>query len=131
MAAQLIEHGGHRMLVADTGGPKIGRVQDTYALMEDAIGQGAPVIVMPLECLHQDFLKPPFVMAGDFLQKLANYRFKFAVIGDISQQIARSDRLRDLVAEANRGRSCYFMPDLDALALKLTSSASASSKPAS
>lgn len=116
----LIEHGGHRMIVADPEGPKIGRVQDAYPFMEEAIAQRASVIVLPLARLHQEFLKLRSGMAGEFLQKLANYRFKVAVIGDISEPIAKSQPLRDFVSESNRGRSIFFLADLDALAAKLT-----------
>lgn len=117
---QLIEHLGHRLITTDSAGPWIGRIPDAYELMEAALAHKTSVIVVPLSRLHPEFLKLRSGMAGDFLQKMSNYRFKFAVIGDISAHIAKSDKLRDFVIEANRGRSIFFLPDLDALASKLT-----------
>lgn len=118
--ALLVEHGGHRLIVAEAEGPMIGRVQDAYALMEQAIAERTSVIVVPVARLHVEFLKLRSGMAGEFLQKMANYRIKVAVIGDISARLEKSDALRDFVRESNRGRSVFFLPDLDALALKLS-----------
>jgi hypothetical protein len=53
------------------------------------------------------------------LQKAANYRLKFAVLGDVSAHVCASDALRDFVVECNRGRSIFFVADLPALAERL------------
>lgn len=50
-------------------------------------------------------------MAGDFVQKFANYRQGLAVVGDISQALTESSALRDFVRESNRGRHVWFVAD--------------------
>jgi hypothetical protein len=89
---KLIEYGGHRVLVADASCPMIGSSQD-------ALRSG---------------------LAGEFLQKTVNYRGRFAVTGDISEQITASTALRDFVVECNRGRSIFSLPDLAAVAAKIS-----------
>ena len=42
-----------------------------------------------------------------------------AVVGDIAGKVAASAALADWVRESNRGRSLWFVPDLDALAARL------------
>ena len=44
---------------------------------------------------------------------------RLAVIGDISEQLAASNALRDFVWESNRGDQIWFLADEDALDEKL------------
>ena len=67
---------------------------------------------------HPAFLQLRSGLAGEFIQKFVNHRLAFAVIGDVDR-IAESEALRDFVRESNRGRSVFFLPDLDAFAAKL------------
>jgi hypothetical protein len=61
--------------------------------------------------------------AGAVLQKLANYRFELAVVGDISAHTESSTAFRDFVREANRGSAVLFCADLPALGERLAASA--------
>ena len=63
-------------------------------------------------------------LAGEVLQKAANYGFKFAVLGDVSAYVAASDALRDFVIECNRGGSIFFVDDLKDLEARLGAPAS-------
>ena len=54
-------------------------------------------------------------IAGEVLQKLANYRGRLAIVGDISRYLERSESLRALVRECNRKRDVCFVPTLEAL----------------
>ena len=58
-----------------------------------------------------DALKP-YVTAG---------RIQVAVVGDTTAAQAASGPLRDFVLESNRGRTVWFVDDLDALRTKLGS----------
>jgi hypothetical protein len=71
--------------------------------------------------LHESRIAPEFFdlrtgIAGEVLQKFVNYRVKFAILGDISRYTDRSESLRALVRESNRGRDVAFVPSLEALA---------------
>jgi hypothetical protein len=120
MSPNLIERDGYRMLVADGAGPAIASAQDAIALIEQAFEQRASVIVVAVERLAPAFFKLRTGLAGEIVQKFVNYGMKFAVIGDMSAEIAASDALRDFVRESNRGTEILFLPDLDALIAKLS-----------
>jgi hypothetical protein len=57
------------------------------------------------------------------LQKFVNYRIRLAVIGDISAFTGASRALRDFIGETNRGRSAWFVADLDELKQRLAAEA--------
>jgi hypothetical protein len=121
MTTHLIESNGYRMLSLPATGTMLKSVQDVTDLIGDALSQGAKVIVVPVECLAPAFFQLRSGLAGEFVQKIVNYRLKLAVIGDISAHAAASAAWRDFVREANRGRSIFVLPDLDALAARLSS----------
>jgi len=121
MNATLVERDGHRLLVADPSGPLIGRAQDALDLITLAWEQDAWIVVVPEERFVPEFFRLRSLLAGEFFQKFVNYRAKIAILGDISDKTAESDSLRDFVRECNRGRSIFFLPDLDALSAKLSS----------
>jgi len=92
-------------------------------LIGELYGSGARMVAIPLERLGPDFLRLSTGVAGHVLQKLVNYRFRVAVLGDVSAAVAASDPLRDFVRESNRGQAVWFAPDLAALEAMLSSSA--------
>lgn len=73
--------------------------------------------------LHAENIDPAFFnlrsgMAGEILQKLVNYRMRLAIVGDISEHLEKSEALKALVRESNRGRDVRFVATIeDALGL--------------
>lgn len=124
MTSSLIESNGFRMLALSSSGTILRTVRDLTDLIGEALSQKVTVIVAPVECFDAAFFHLHSGLAGEFIQKIINYRLKLAVIGDISVHSAASTSWRDFVREANRGSSVFFLPDLDALAAKLTAVAS-------
>lgn len=119
MTGRLAEIAGEPCFVADADGPVVRDAEGARKLIEDAMNHRASVIVAPVSRLDAAFFDLRSGLAGEVLQKALNYRFKFAVIGDISAQVAASDALRDFVIESNRGESIFFLPDLVALGERL------------
>lgn len=119
MNCTLIERDGYRLLVADGDGPPIGSARDATDLIGEAWHQEASAIVVPATRLSPNFFRLRTGVAGEIVQKMANYRAKFAVVGDISAEVAESDALRDFVRESNRGETILFVPDLAGLIEKL------------
>jgi hypothetical protein len=113
--------GGRAVLVVDAAGPLIGARQDAVDLVGEAMGMGAGVVALPVSRLDPAFFTLSSGIAGEFIQTLINYRRIVAIIGDISAHTAASSALRDFVRESNRGRSVFFLPDVEALAEKLAS----------
>jgi hypothetical protein len=106
-------------LMVDAEGPLLGSVQDAVDLVAQSMSSGKPVIVIPKERMDPAFFELRTRVAGEFLQKMVNYRRIVAVIGDFSPEMERSTAFRDFVLESNRGKEFFFLPDLDAVAERL------------
>ncbi|MDR2183988.1 MAG: DUF4180 domain-containing protein [Clostridiales bacterium] len=65
-----------------------------------------------------DFFKLGTGMAGEILQKFANYSKKIAIIGDFSGYASQS--LKDFIYECNRGNFAFFVPDEQTAVERLT-----------
>jgi hypothetical protein len=85
----------------------------------DGVGD-AEWIAVPVERLDPAFFTLSSGVAGEFVQKFANYKLRLAVVGDISGPLEHSDALRDFVRESNRGRHVWFVADEDELARRLS-----------
>jgi hypothetical protein len=96
-------------------GPLLGSERDATDLVGEAYGAGAAWIAIPLSRLAPDFFDLKNGIAGAFIQKLVNYGFRVAFIGDIAPATARSEALAAFVRESNRGRHVRFAPDASAL----------------
>ena len=65
------------------------------------------------ENIHPDFFNLRTGLAGELLQKLVNYHLKLAIVGDISAHIEKSEALKALVRESNRGRDVRFVATVE------------------
>ena len=119
MPEPLVEHHGIAVLVLDADGAPIATVQDALDLLVSASYEGAELVAVPAGRFDDSFYDLSSGLAGEILQKLANYRLRLAVFGDISHHLRASKALPDLVREANRGRDVWFVTDLDELTARL------------
>lgn len=110
---------GIRMLVAPAEGPPIGSDRDASDLIGDAISANAAWVAIPVGRLADGFLTLSTRMAGEFLQKLVNYRLRVAIVGDLGAALD-SEALNAFVIESNRGQTVWFVDSLDALRDRLT-----------
>jgi uncharacterized protein DUF4180 len=108
------------VLACAPDGPRIASEADVTELIGAAMGQGAEVVLIPVERLDPSFFTLRTGLAGSLMQKLVNYRMRGAVVGDISGYVEASIALRDLVRESNRGRQFWFVASADDLADRLT-----------
>ncbi len=88
---------------------------DARDLLMKVRGERADVIALHVANIAPAFFDLRTGVAGDVLQKFQNYRCRFAVIGDISAYTSKSESLRALVRESNRGKDVWFVPTLDTL----------------
>ncbi|MFI6707077.1 DUF4180 domain-containing protein [Nonomuraea sp. NPDC050478] len=107
------------VLLCEADGPPVRTERDALDLIGDSWYHRAHLVAIPAGRLHEDFWRLSTRVAGEIIQKFANYRIKVAVIGDISEYVASSGALRDWVREANRGDELWFLPDLEALRARL------------
>lgn len=99
------------ILYLDRSGTLLASESDALDLVGDAYGMDASVVVVPLARLHPDFFDLSTRIAGEFVQKLVNYRIRLVIEGDISLLTNTSEPLRAFVAESNRGPHIWFVPD--------------------
>ncbi|WP_049577354.1 DUF4180 domain-containing protein [Nocardiopsis sp. SBT366] len=104
------------MLCPELGPP----LREAADVIGDAFHHGVTWVAVPAGRLDPDFFRLRTGVAGEFLQKFANYRIGLAVVGDVSAHVAASDAFRDLVRECDRGTQCWFVPDLRALGERLS-----------
>ncbi len=68
-------------------------------------------IIIKKEDICPDFFDLKTGIAGEILQKFANYSFKIAIIGDFSSIISKS--LKDFIFECNSGNYIFFQDSLE------------------
>ncbi|MFJ6213926.1 DUF4180 domain-containing protein [Streptomyces sp. NPDC092296] len=69
----------------------------------------------PAARLTEDLSRLSTRVAGDIVQKFADYRLRLAIVGDVSRHTEAGGALRDFVRESNRGAQLWFLPDTEAL----------------
>lgn len=121
MTGAVRELAGRRVHLCPADGPCLAEERQLSDLIGELFSSGARLVAIPLERLGPDFLRLSSGVAGHVLQKLVNYRFQVAVVGDVSAAEAASAPLRDFVRESNRGRTVWFVEDLAGLEAKLAS----------
>src|SRR4051794_34489916 len=85
---------GLTVLVCAPDGPVVRDERDAVDLVGAALGQGAELVLLPVSRLTEDFFTLSTGIAGAIIQKFVNYRLRLAVVGDISDHLARSSALR-------------------------------------
>jgi hypothetical protein len=110
---------GTVVLRVPADGEPISTSQDALDLIGEAWSGSAMVIAVPAGRFDPSFFDLRTGLAGEFLQKLVNYRMTVAIVGDITRHVAASNALRDFVHESNQGGHVWFLADDDALAERL------------
>jgi hypothetical protein len=118
MPDMLSDRNGTPVLVCSADGPPVSD-RNAVDLVGDALGQGAEAVAIPAERLDERFFTLASGVAGEIAQKFVNYRLRLAIVGDIGEQLAASNALRDFVRETNRGGQLWFVADLSELDGKL------------
>jgi uncharacterized protein DUF4180 len=105
----LVNLHGVPVLVCSAEGPHLADDDAARDLIGEALHSGARWVSVPVERIADEFFTLRTGLAGEIAQKFVNYRLGLAVVGDITQHIARSPSLRDFVHETNRGRQLWFV----------------------
>lgn len=116
---------GVPLLRVDDDGAPLSTPEDALALVADTYGGEVETIVVPVGRLDPEFFRLRSGIAGEFVQKLVNYRKRLVVLGDITAEVSGSSALHDFVVESNRGDHLWFVAELDALDARLGGSATA------
>ena len=112
MELELTETNGLTIAEAVSAGIVVATVQDAVDLIGNAAYLGADYTLLHERHLGPEFFDLKTGLAGEVLQKYANYRMGLVVIGDFDA--IGSESLRALIRECNRGGRIAFVPDRDA-----------------
>jgi hypothetical protein len=113
------EVGGQRVLLLDATGEAIAHDRDAADVMGEIFSSEASVVAIPVSRLTPDFFVLSTRVAGDILQKFVTYGVRVAILGDITDAVAKSGPLGDFVRESNRGTQVWFLADRTALRARL------------
>ncbi len=92
--------------------------EDGLNLMGDLYYQGFDGVILHEKNITPDFFDLKTKIAGEILQKFAQYRMPLVIVGDLSKFSSKS--LTDFIYESNKGRHVNFVAS-SAEALKLLS----------
>ncbi|HZB34217.1 MAG TPA: DUF4180 domain-containing protein [Streptosporangiaceae bacterium] len=119
MSDTLVHLHGVPVLDCAPDGAQLRGTGDVLDVIGNAIGHGAELVLLPVQRLTDDFFTLRTGLAGEIVQKFANYRIRLAVVGDISPHVAKSSALSAFVSESSRGGQLWFVPTKDDLAERL------------
>lgn len=91
--------------------------QDALDLMADPALEGARMAILHKKNITPGFFDLSTRLAGEILQKFANYYFKLAIVGDIKN--TGSSSLKALIYESNKGREIFFLESVEAAKIAL------------
>jgi hypothetical protein len=109
MPPKVYETHGVRVLECDANEKQLRNYNEAVELIGNAFEKRASVILVPAECLDDDFFRLNTRIAGELIQKIVQYRLRLVIVGDISRHLAESTALRAFVLEANRGKDVWFV----------------------
>ena len=115
LATKFYELHGVRVLECVPDGTKLQTYNDAVDLVGKTFENRATLIVIPVECLGNEFFQLKTRIAGELIQKFVQYRRHLVIVGDISRHLAESSALRAFVAESNRGKEVWFLASRDEL----------------
>ena len=109
MPNKFYELHGVRVLECAADETRLRTYNDAVEIVGKSFENRSTLIVIPVECLDDDFFQLKTRIAGELVQKFVQYRRRLVIVGDISRHLAESSALRAFVLEANRGKEVWFL----------------------
>ena len=105
------QNGNSKVAIVDSSDIVIHDVQDALDLMASISyhNNGCYKIMINKSNITKDFFELKTRLAGDVLQKYANYNVKLAIVGDFVEYNSKS--LKDFIYECNNGKQIFFLKD--------------------
>jgi GNAT superfamily N-acetyltransferase len=110
---------GHPVL-SYADGSRILSAADAAEVLSQALGERAAWVLLPQAVLDPKFFELRSGLAGEVVQKFANYGVSLAILGDLSAQASKSEALRAFIVESNRGTQLWFVADAREFETRLT-----------
>ncbi len=118
MKTKLITVNGVKIAEVTSEKTVINKLQDALDLMADGYYNNVQRIIIREENLMPEFFDLKTGIAGEILQKFANYNVSLAIVGDFTKYKSKS--LRDFIYESNKGNSIFFVASVNEAKEKLT-----------
>ena len=117
MELKIFEVNQQKIAETISDGVVIKDTQDALDIMANADYQGARSIIVYEQHLKPEFFALQTGLAGEILQKYANYKMKLAVVGEFEK--FKSNSLQAFIVESNRGELAFFVPDRETAIAKI------------
>lgn len=117
----IVEVNGSRVLTLPAEGELLRSEAEALDLVAPFMHLESDLTVLPVSRLPEEFWNLSTGLAGAITQKLLQYGFRTAIVGDISAHLERSSALRAYVYESNRGRQLWFLPTMADVEARLAS----------
>jgi hypothetical protein len=113
MTDETYELKGIKIIELSPDGPKLSTEHDATDAISAAYSADGEIqlIAIPVARFPPEFFQLRTQLAGHFIQKIVNYGYRLAIIGDVSAHVAESTALRDFVYESNKGKHVAFAKD--------------------
>ena len=118
MELNVFELNGEKVAEVVSAEVVVQTARDALDLMATAQYEGADCLILCERHLHAAFFDLKTGLAGEILQKYANYRMKLVIIGEFAFE---SESLKAFMLESNRGRQVAFVPDRQTALAKIAS----------
>ena len=110
MATKTVNTDDGSIIVVDADAPIICDGQSALDfIMSIGYEHNCNNIAVYKSAISEDFFKLSTGIAGEVAQKIVNYRYKLAIIGDFSGYTSKP--LLDYIYECNKGGHLYFVSD--------------------
>ena len=83
----------------------------TQEFLQVIMNSCAEVIIIHAKNIDESFFELRSGLAGDMLQKVANYRLRLAIVGDFS--VFESKSLKAFIVESNRSNTIVFVSTVE------------------
>ncbi len=100
-------HSQNGILIAELHNFLLGTPQDVLDVLGSFYPEPVEGVIIHAINLPAEFFQLRTRLAGEILQKFANYRLKIAIVGDFAQY--NSQALAAFIYECNRGRDFFFV----------------------
>ncbi|WP_027419250.1 DUF4180 domain-containing protein [Crocinitomix catalasitica] len=84
--------------------------EDGLDLMGDLYYQGFDRVIIYANTITPDFFNLKNGIAGEILQKFANYRMRLVIVGDFSS--LKKQSIKDFIFESNKGNQVNFLSSI-------------------
>jgi hypothetical protein len=116
---EIITHqvGGTKVAEVHANEVLVNTPDDGLQLLADLYYQEYDAMILHKPQITDGFFDLRTGIAGEILQKFANYRMRLAIIGEFHQYDSKS--LRDFILESNKGRHINFLGSVTEALAKL------------